>query len=51
LLVQTEEERLRIEHRQRLLQENAELALRARAAGAMTAQEFARFFNAGYFGL
>jgi DNA-damage-inducible protein D len=51
LLVQSEEERLRIEHRQRLLQENADLALRARAAGAMTSQEFARFFNAGYLGL
>ena len=51
LLAQTEEERLRIEHRQRLLRENAELALRARAAGAMTDLEFARFFNAGYIGL
>ena len=51
LLAQTEEERLRIEHRQRLLRENADLALRAREAGAMTAQEFARFFNAGYQGL
>ncbi len=51
LLVQSEEERLRVEHRQRLLQENADLALRARDAGAMTSQEFARFFNAGYFGL
>jgi DNA-damage-inducible protein D len=51
LLVQTEEERLRVEHRQRLLQENAELALRARAAGAMTDLEFARFFNQGYLGL
>lgn len=51
LLVQTEEERLRVEHRLRLLQENADLALRARAAGAMTSQEFARFFNAGYLGL
>src|SRR5262249_46814524 len=51
LLAQTEEERLRIEHRQRLLQENADLALRAREAGAMTSQEFAAFFNAGYCGL
>jgi len=51
LLVQSEEERLRIEHRQRLLQENADLALRARAACAMTSQEFAHFFNAGYLGL
>jgi DNA-damage-inducible protein D len=51
LLAQTEEERLRIEHRQRLLQENADLALRAREAGAMTSQEFAAFFNAGYRGL
>lgn len=51
LLAQTEEDRLRIEHRQRLLQENAELALQARAAGALTDQEFARFFNAGYRGL
>jgi DNA-damage-inducible protein D len=51
LLAQTEEERLRIEHRQRLLRENADLALRAREAGAMTAQEFATFFNAGYRGL
>jgi DNA-damage-inducible protein D len=50
-LAQTEEERLRIEHRQRLLQENADLALRAREAGAMTSQEFASFFNAGYRGL
>lgn len=47
LLAQTEEDRLRIEHRQRLLQENATLALQARAAGVMTDQEFARFFNAG----
>lgn len=51
LLAQTEEDRLRIEHRQRLLQENAALALQARAAGVMTDQEFARFFNAGYRGL
>lgn len=51
LLAQTEEERLRIEHRQRLLHENADLALRAREAGVLTAQEFARFFNAGYLGL
>ncbi|HEV8193368.1 MAG TPA: hypothetical protein VGP82_18040 [Ktedonobacterales bacterium] len=51
LLAQTEEERLRIEHRQRLLRENAELALRARAVGALSDQEFARFFNAGYLGL
>lgn len=51
LLAQTEEDRLRIEHRQRLLQENAELALRARSAGALTSREFARFFNAGYLGL
>lgn len=35
----------------RLLQENATLALQARAAGVMTDQEFARFFNAGYHGL
>lgn len=51
LLAQTEEDRLRIEHRQRLLQENATLALQARAAGVMTDQEFARFFNSGYHGL
>jgi DNA-damage-inducible protein D len=51
LIVQSEEERLRIEHRQHLLQENADLALRAREAGALTSQEFARFFNAGYQGL
>jgi len=51
LLAQTEEERLRIEHRQRLLRENADLALRAREAGALTSQEFAAFFNAGYLGL
>ncbi|HKV82931.1 MAG TPA: hypothetical protein VJN88_00140 [Ktedonobacterales bacterium] len=51
LLAQTEEERLRVEHRQRLLRENADLALRAREAGAMTSQEFAAFFNAGYRGL
>lgn len=51
LLAQTEEERLRIEHRQRLLQENADLALRAREAGALTSQEFAAFFNSGYRGL
>ncbi len=51
LLAQTEEERLRVEYRQRLLRENAELALRARAAGALSDQEFARFFNAGYLGL
>jgi len=51
LLAQTEEERLRIEHRQRLLRENADLALRAREAGAMTSQEFAAFFNSGYRGL
>jgi DNA-damage-inducible protein D len=51
LLAQTEEDWLRIEHRQRLLQENAALALQARAAGVITAQEFAHFFNAGYKGL
>ncbi|HEY7973749.1 MAG TPA: hypothetical protein VID72_00265 [Ktedonobacterales bacterium] len=51
LLAQSEEDRLWIEHRQRLLQENAELALRARSAGALTSREFARFFNAGYLGL
>lgn len=51
LLAQSEEERLRIEHRQRLLQENAALALQARAAGVMTDLEFSRFFNAGYRGL
>ena len=51
LLAQTEEDRLRIEHRQRLLQENAARALQARAAGVITAQEFAHFFNAGYQGL
>jgi DNA-damage-inducible protein D len=51
LLAATEEERLRIEHRVRLLRENADLALRAREAGAMTGQEFAAFFNAGYLGL
>lgn len=51
LLAQTEEERLRIEHRQRLFRENADLALRAREAGALTSQEFAAFFNAGYRGL
>jgi len=51
LLAATEEERLRVEHRQQLLKENAELALRARAAGVMNDLEFSRFFNAGYLGL
>jgi hypothetical protein len=36
LLAQAEEERLRVEHRQRTLREHADLVLRAREAGAMT---------------
>ena len=51
LLAQTEEDRLRIEQRQKLLRHNAELALQARSAGVMTDREFADFFNAGYRGL
>lgn len=51
LLAQSDEERRRIEYRQRLLRENAQLALLARSLGAMTPQEFARFFNSGYRGL
>ncbi len=51
LLAQTEEDRLRIEHRQQLLHENAELALAASAANVITGQQFAEFYNAGYRGL
>ncbi|WIG59408.1 MAG: hypothetical protein OJF49_002155 [Ktedonobacterales bacterium] len=51
LLAQSEEDRLRIEQRRKLLRHNAELALQARAAGVMTDREFATFFNAGYRGL
>ena len=51
LLAQTDEDRLRIEQRQKLLRHNAALALQARAAGVMTDREFAHFFNEGYLGL
>jgi len=51
LLAQTEEERARIGYRQKLLLHNAELALRARIAGAITRKQFADFFNRGYFTL
>lgn len=51
LLAATEEERLRIEARQKLLRHNAELALAAREAGVMSKREFADFFNSGYLGL
>ena len=51
LLAQTEEDAVRIEERQRILLKNAELAMRVRVAGGMTARQFATFFNAGYQGL
>ncbi|MBF6590380.1 MAG: hypothetical protein IVW57_07590 [Ktedonobacterales bacterium] len=51
LLAGTEEDRARIEERRILARENAELGLRAHAAGVLTGQQFAAFFNAGYRGL
>jgi DNA-damage-inducible protein D len=47
LLAQTEEDALRIEERQKLLLKNAELQMRVRMAGGMTARQFATFFNRG----
>jgi DNA-damage-inducible protein D len=51
LLAQSEEERVRIEQRQQIALHNAELALRARQAGAITGRQFAKFFNDGYRGM
>jgi DNA-damage-inducible protein D len=51
LLAQSEEDVLRIEERQKLLLKNAELQMRVRMAGGMTARQFATFFNRGYQGL
>jgi DNA-damage-inducible protein D len=51
LLAQNEEDALRIEERQKLLLKNAELQMRIRLAGGMTARQFATFFNRGYQGL
>lgn len=51
LLAQTEEDAIRIEERQKLLLKNAELQMRVRMAGGMTARQFATFFNRGYQGL
>ena len=51
LLAASEEDRARIDERRILARENAELGLRAQAAGVITSQQFASFFNAGYRGL
>ncbi|MGZ3665601.1 MAG: BRO family protein [Ktedonobacterales bacterium] len=51
LLAQSEEEKIRIEERQRILLKNSELAMRVRMAGGMTARQFSTFFNRGYQGL
>ncbi len=51
LLAQNEEDALRIEERQKLLLKNAELQMRIRLAGGMTARQFATFFTRGYQGL
>ena len=51
LLATSEEDRLRVEQRQKLLRHHAELALQARAAEVITPTQFAQFFNAGYVGL
>lgn len=51
LLAQTEEEKIRIEERQRILLHNSEMMMRLKQAGAVTSRQFATFFNRGYQGL
>jgi DNA-damage-inducible protein D len=50
-LQQAEEERLRVELREKLKQHHLELSARAHQAGIKTAQQYAHFFNAGHRGL
>ena len=47
LLAQSEEDRLRIEHRQKLLLHNTQLAMQAQLAGVITPTQYQAFFNAG----
>jgi len=51
LLAQSEEDALRIEARQKVALHNAELALRAKIAGASEPADFQGVFNAGLRGL
>ncbi len=50
-LQQVEEERLRVELREKLKQHHLELSARAHQAGIRTAQQYAHFYNAGHRGL
>jgi DNA-damage-inducible protein D len=50
-LSESEEARLRIEEREKILEHNRELAAQARLAGHITAQDFAVFQDHGYRGL
>jgi len=50
-LLQAEEDRLRVELREKLKQHHLELSARAHQAGIKTAQQHAHFFNAGHRGL
>ncbi len=50
-LLQAEEDRLRVELRDKLKQHHLELSARAHQAGIKTAQQHAHFFNAGHRGL
>src|SRR5712692_8158025 len=50
-LQQAEEERLRVELREKLKQHHLELSARAHQAGIRTAQQYAHFYNAGHRGL
>lgn len=50
-LIQSEEDQLRIELREKLLRHHAELSAHAKRAGVLTTQQFASFYNAGYRGL
>ena len=50
-LQQAEEDRLRVELREKLKQHHLELSARAHQAGIRTAQQYAHFYNAGHRGL
>ena len=50
-LQQAEEDRLRVELREKLKQHHLELSERAHRAGIRTAQQYAHFYNAGHRGL
>jgi DNA-damage-inducible protein D len=50
-LLQAEEDRLRVELREKLKQHHLELSARAHQAGITTSQQYAHFYNAGHRGL